>query len=139
MSWLLILAVVAGIAALARIYANVRKLRKAEASDWDSQMIARLRAQGSDPFQPYEVDFFFALPSEAACREVRQQLEAEGFEVDLKPVPESAEQPFSLHASKALRLSVPDMRDLTRRFGELASAKGGRYDGWAAGSIARSN
>jgi hypothetical protein len=81
------------------------------------------------------VDFFFGMPNDAACESVRRQLEGEGFEVDLKPVPEGVEQVFSLHARKALRLSVPDMQAFSRRFGELARAHGGRYDGWTAGIV----
>jgi hypothetical protein len=133
MSWIVVIFIAAAVAVLARIFVNVRKLGNAEKNDWDSKMIAHLRAQGRDPFQPYQVDFFFALPSEAACAQVARQLEAEAFTIDTKAVPESPDQPFSLHASKALRLSIPDMRELTRRFTELASAAGGRYDGWAAG------
>jgi hypothetical protein len=133
MSWIVIIFVVAAGAVLARIFVNVRKLRNAETNDWDAKMIAHLRSQGSDPFRPYHIDFFFALPTESACRQVQTALEADGFKIDTKSVPESADQPFSLHAAKALRLSVPDMRELTRRFTELATSAGGRYDGWAAG------
>jgi hypothetical protein len=138
MSWIIIVFIVAAAAVLARIFVNVRKVQSAEKNDWDSKMIAHLRSQGGDPFQPYLIDFFFALPSEAACRQVQTALEAEGFEVDAKAVPENADQPFSLHAAKALRLSVPDMRAFTRRFSELAASAGGRYDGWAAaGNVQR--
>jgi hypothetical protein len=103
--WILIILIAAGVAVLARIFASLRKLRN---------------------------DFFFALPSEAACAQVQRALETEGFNVDAKAVPETADHPFSLHASKALRLSIPDMRELTQRFSELAGSAGGRYDGWAA-------
>lgn len=134
---LLVLVVAAAIVAAARIYVSVRKLRREHTGDWDAKLIERLRAQGSDPFKPHEVSFFFGLPTEQASRNVQAQLESEGFTVDLKPVPSSSEQPFSLHASKALRLSVPEMRELGRRFSVLARANGGRYDGWTAGVVAR--
>lgn len=138
MRWLLILFVIAGAAVLIRIYIKLRDLRAtAVREDWDAKQIALLRSRGSDPFQPHDVDFFFGLPSEAACEAVRGQLEAEGFAVDSRAVPEGVEQTFSLHARKSLRLSVPDMQDFSRRFGELASAHGGRYDGWAAGIVQR--
>jgi hypothetical protein len=137
MSWLIIIFIAAAVGVLARIVVNIRKVRNAETKDWDAKMIAHLRAQGGDPFQPYQVDFFFALPSEAACTQVQSSLEADGFAVDTKAVPENADQGFSLHASKALRLSVPDMRELTRRFTELATSVGGRYDGWAAAGNAQ--
>jgi hypothetical protein len=136
MTWLLIVFIVAGVAVAVRIYFGVRKgLESERGSDWDEKMIARLRKQGSDPFQPHEVDFFFALPSEAACQAVRSQLEVDGFTVDTRPVEEDPERALSLHAHKSLRLSVPDMQALSRRFAELARTHGGRYDGWAAGIV----
>ncbi|HTX23920.1 MAG TPA: ribonuclease E inhibitor RraB [Steroidobacteraceae bacterium] len=135
MGWLLAIFVVAGAAILLRIYFHVRKLRTPENDDWDAKQITYLRSHGSDPFQSHEVDFFFGLPNEPACQAVRQQLELEGFAVDAKPVPEAVDQVFSLHARKQMRLSVPDMQALTRRFGELARLNGGRYDGWTAGVV----
>jgi hypothetical protein len=137
MSWLILLFIAAGAVVLVRIYMSIRKATAAPATDWDAKQIEQLRAQGSDPFQPHTVDFFFALPSESACEAVRRQLEFDGFSVDMKAVPDSTEHPFSLHASKSLRISVPGMRDLSRRFGQLASAQGGRYDGWTAGVVRR--
>jgi hypothetical protein len=46
-----------------------------------------------------------------------------------------AAHPFSLHAIKSMRLSVPGMHELTKRFGELAKANGGHYDGWSAAVV----
>ena len=63
---------------------------------------------------------------------VRSRLETDGFSVDAKPMAEKTDLPFSLHASKSMRLIVPDMQDLTQRFTALATEFGGRYDGWAA-------
>ena len=139
LEWLLILFGAGGLIAAARIYSAVRKLWRgqSEEGDWDAKVIERLRAQGSDPFSPHDVVFFFALPSEAACQTVVRRLEAEGFEVAYRAVGENAEYPFSVHAAKSLRLSVPDMREFSRRFGELASQNGGRYDGWTAGVVRR--
>lgn len=138
MNWLVLLFIVAGAVVLVRIYVSLRKMRRAPDSDWDAKQIEQLRAQGSDPFQPHVVDFFFALPSESVCEAIRRQLEFDGFSVDSRAVPDSAEHPFSLHASKSLRISVPVMRDFSRRFGRMASERGGRYDGWAAGVVRRS-
>jgi len=137
MMWLILLLVVAGAAVLYRIYVGVRKSRTAVSHDWDAKQIEQLRAQGSDPFQPHLVDFFFALPSESACDAVRRQLEFDGFTVDSRALSDPVDHPYSLHASKSLRLSVPDMRDLSRRFGALAEAQGGRYDGWTAAVVRR--
>src|SRR5471032_1879628 len=112
MNWILIALVAAGLAALVRIYFSLQRLRGARADDWDAKMIERVRSQGADPFSPQEVDFFFALPNTGACDAVRSVLQGEEFKVDVKPVAESSE--FSLHASKALRLAVPDMQEKSR-------------------------
>jgi hypothetical protein len=117
-----------------RIYFSLQKLRSARADDWDAKMVERVRAQGVDPFKAHEVDFFFALPDSSACDAVGALLQAEEFAVDVKPVADSSQHPFSLHASKPLRLAVPDMQEKSRRFKELAAVHGGRYDGWAAGA-----
>jgi len=138
MPWLLIVLAIVAAAVLVRIYLKLRDIRAATSrEDWDAKQIALLRSRGSDPFQPHDVDFFFGLPSEGACESMRRQIEGEGFSVDVKPVPEGVDQVMSLHARKALRLSVPDMQELSRRFGELARTHGGRYDGWTAGIVPR--
>lgn len=68
-------------------------------------------------------------------RAINALLEAEGYTVNIKAVPENVDHPFSLHARKSMRLSVPDMRELSQRFTALAVAQGGRYDGWAADAV----
>jgi hypothetical protein len=133
-NWILVALVAAGLAAVVRIYFSLQKLRSARADDWDAKMVERVRSQGVDPFKPHEVDFFFALPDANACDALRALLQAEEYAVDVKPVADSSQHPFSLHASKALQLAVPDMQEKSRRFKELAAAHGGRYDGWAAGA-----
>src|SRR5256885_6252561 len=107
---------------------KLRAAQTSRAESWDEQMIGRLRSQGYAPFNDYPVDFFLALPDEAACQAARARLEPE-FRVDAKPVENDRELAFSLHASKTMRLVVPDMQDVSRRLGALASEFHGRYDG----------
>ncbi len=52
--------------------------------------------------------------------------------MDVKPLENDPELGFSLHASKTMRLIVPDMQEMSRRLTALASEFKGRYDGWAA-------
>lgn len=132
--WFVYLLVAGAVLLLVRIWFNVRKLREPD-EGYDDRLIERLRAQGSDPFKAHEVDFFFALPTGEAAGALRARLETEGYTVMEKPIPESVEFPFSLHASKSMRLSAPDMRELGRCFRALAQEHGGRYDGWAAGHV----
>jgi hypothetical protein len=124
---------VALLAALAlivvRVYFKLRTVRRSRAETWDEQMIAQLRSQGYVPFNDYRVDFFLALPDQAACESARSRLEPE-FAVDTKPMQE--ESGFILHATKNMRLIVPQMQDVSRRLTALAEELGGRYDGWAA-------
>jgi hypothetical protein len=112
-----------------RLYFKLRTARRSRAETWDEQMIGQLRSQGYAPFNDYRVDFFLALPDEAACQQARARLEPE-FSVDAKPMQE--ESGFSLHATKSMRLIVPDVQAVSRRLMALATELGGRYDGWAA-------
>jgi hypothetical protein len=134
-SWLLV-----GAAAVAvlRIYFTVRKLRAQQADDWDEKLVKNLRAQGGDPFSPYEVDFFFDLPDEAACEKVAALLRTRDYAIDYRRVEPDRGDRFTLHALKSVRVSVPEMQALTRELSALAVHHGGRYDGWATAGITRS-
>jgi hypothetical protein len=114
---------------LVRMYFKLRGVRRSRAESWDEHMIGQLRSQGYAPFNDYRVDFFLALPDEAAVQSARSRLEPE-FAVDAKPLQQ--ERGFSLHATKTMRLIVPEMQEISRRLTALAAELGGRYDGWAA-------
>lgn len=138
MEWLWYLLIGAAAFALGRIVFSLKKLRDAQRSDsWDAKALERLRTQGLDPFQPHEVDFFLALPTDAAGNAVMAHLEQDGFDVHVKVVPESTDLPVSLRARRSMRLSLPEMKAMSGRFGTLAVEHGGRYDGWAAGRASR--
>ena len=131
MSWTVLLLAAALALIVLRIYFKLRMTRKLRAESWDEQVIARLRSQGYAPFNDYQVDFFLALPNEAACQGARALLEPE-FQVDVKPLENDPELNYSLHATKTMRLVVPDMQEISRRLTVLATELHGRYDGWAA-------
>jgi hypothetical protein len=132
--WMLVLA---ASVAVVRVYMTVRRVSAQRKQDWDERLVKNLRAQGGDPFSPYEIDFFFDLPDQAACEQLASLLRAREFAVDYRQVDPEVGDRFTLHALKALRLSVPDMQALTREFKELAVRHGGRYDGWAAAGMTR--
>ena len=131
MSWTVLLLAAALALITLRIYFKLRLAHKSRAESWDEQVIGRLRSQGYAPFNDYRVDFFLALPSEAACQGARARLEPE-FSVDVKAMPDDPELTYSLHATKTMRLVVPDMQEISRRLTALAAELHGRYDGWAA-------
>ena len=131
MNWTLLLLAAALALIAVRIYSKLRLARQSRAESWDEQVIGRLRSQGYAPFKDYRVDFFLALPDEAACQGARSRLEPE-FSVDVKPLENDPELAYSLHATKSMRLVVPDMQEISRRLTALATEFHGRYDGWAA-------
>ncbi len=67
------------------------------------------------------------------------QLRGEGFDADVHESPESGEYRFSLHAHKSMQLTVPDMQELSRRLTDAATERGGRYDGWSAKQVPRTD
>jgi len=123
--------VVALVLIVVRVYFKLRAAQRARVAGWDAQLIERLRARGYVPFNEYPVDFFLALPDEAACQSVRTRLEPE-FSIDVKPMQEDAELHFSLHATRSMRLILPDVQAVSARMTLLAEEFKGRYDGWAA-------
>lgn len=137
MSVFTLLLVLAAALAAFRIFMIVRNVRAGEQDDWDERLVKNLRAQGGDPFSPYDVDFFFDLPDAAACEQVASSLRADGYEVDFRQVDPDRGVRFTLHGRKKIRVSVPDMQALTRSFGALAAQHGGRYDGWVTAGITR--
>ena len=130
-SWVYLVLIAALALIAVRIYTKLRGAQNSRAESWDEQVIMRLRSQGYAPFNDYRVDFFLALPDEAACQGARARLEPE-FAVDVKALENDPELNYSLHATKTMRLVVPDMQDITRRLTALATEFHGRYDGWAA-------
>jgi hypothetical protein len=121
--------------AIWRIVSQVRASTGRKREDWDQRMIENLRRGGHNPFQPIEVDFFVAMPSLEAANALARTLEAEGFTIDIREMPESTEQTHSVHALKVMQLHIDAVRQVSTRLTELASAAGGRYDGWAPGTL----
>jgi hypothetical protein len=133
MAYAIVVFVVAVGIIVVRVFFNMRRLKQSNSSEsWDEKVIAGLRSRGYAPFNPYPVDFFLALPDEAAVEGVRTRLEADGFGVDVKPLENDPELNFSLHATKTMRLIVPDMQELGKKLTAIATENRGRYDGWAA-------
>ena len=136
--WMFAFAIIGGVIAAWRIWQNLAKLRQRKNDSWDAQLIDQLRKRGSDPFKPHDVDFFLAFPTQESAAELAAQLTGEGFKTDVVDTPDNGELRYSLHARKSLQLTVPDMQALSRKLTDAATLKGGRYDGWSAKSVPRS-
>jgi len=134
-TWMYVFAIIGGVIAGWRIWQNLNKLRQRKNDSWDARLIDQLRKRGSDPFKPHDLDFFLAFPTREAADEMAAQMTTEGFKTDVIDTPESGELRYSLHAQKSLHLTVPDMQELSRRLTDMATAKGGRYDGWSAKQV----
>jgi Regulator of ribonuclease activity B len=132
MTLIVVAFVVAAAIIIARVFFKIRKIQGTKQESWDAKIIEQLRSKGYAPFNEYNVDFFIALPDEAACQAVRSRLESDGFSVDAKPMAEKTDLPYSLHATKSMRLIVPQMQDMSQKLTTLAAEFGGRYDGWTA-------
>jgi hypothetical protein len=132
MTWIVVAFVVATAIIMARVYFKLRTIQGTKQESWDAKIIEQLRSKGYAPFNEYNVDFFIALPDEVACQAVRSRLESDGFSVDAKPMAEKTDLPYSLHASKSMRLIVPQMQDMSQKLTTIAAEFGGRYDGWTA-------
>jgi predicted negative regulator of RcsB-dependent stress response len=138
-NWLFVFAIIGGLLAGFRIWQNLQKLRRQKNDSWDARLIDQLRKRGSDPFKAHDVDFFLAFPTSEAAEDLATQLRSEGFDADVVDEPESGELRYSLHAHKSMKLTVPDMQELSRRLTEAATARQGRYDGWSAKQVPRTD
>lgn len=127
--WVVALLILAAVVAAVRVYQVVRRIREQSRDDFDARLVADLRRMGANAFTPYEVDFFFSLPDEAACSSLSKALEPEGFAVNARAMG-SDTGGYSLNARKRLRVSVSEMQDHSKRFRVLAEQLGGQYDGW---------
>ena len=138
-TWLYVFAILGGLIAAFRIYQNLQKLRQRQNDSWDARLIDQLRKRGSDPFKPHDVDFFLAFPSVEAAEQLSARLRGEGFDTDIVDEPKNGDLRYSLHAHKSMQLTVPDMQELSRRLTDAATAHGGRYDGWSAKQVPRTD
>jgi len=130
MGWMILVLVAAALLAVVRVFVGLRRNRGRMEDDWDARLVQNLRAAGGNAFTPYEVDFFFNLPDEAACAAMRAVLEPEGFTIDSRVMGGEGASGYSLHARKPVRVSVTQMQEYSQRFRRLAQQHGGHYDGW---------
>ncbi|HXL97408.1 MAG TPA: ribonuclease E inhibitor RraB [Steroidobacteraceae bacterium] len=131
MQWVYVVLVLTALLAVVRVVLALRKARSQSThDDWDARLVKNLRAAGGNSFTPYEVDFFFSVPDQAAAESLRGTLESEGFAIDARIMSGEGASGYSLQARKHLRISVSEMQGFSQRFRALAQQYGGYYDGW---------
>lgn len=128
--WVYALLAAAGVVALVRVYSALKRAHDLRGDDWDEQLVKNLRAQGGTAFRDYPIDFFFGLPTQAACESLASQLASDGCQVEFHAATTEGATGYTLCAHKAMRVSVPEMQAHSRRYRELADRAGGSYDGW---------
>ena len=123
--------------ALLRVFFVMRRMQQQRGDDWDAQLVRNYRAQGGQGFQPVDIAFFFGVSDASACESLATALRADGCSVDFKAATSEGASGYSLHAGKALRVSVETMRDHSRRYRQLARQHGASYDGWATAGVGK--
>jgi len=137
--WMYVAAIAGGVIAGWRIWQNLNKLRTRKNDSWDERLIDQLRKSGSDPFKPHDVDFFLVFPTIEAAEMIAARYRTEGFDADIVDKPENGDLRYDLHLHKSMLLVVPDMKELSRRLSDAAKEKQGKYDGWSAKPVARTD
>lgn len=135
MNWVYALLLAAAALTVIRIYTVVKRGVDERSSDWDEQLVKNLRARGGTGFQAYDIDFFFGVPTMAACEQLAALLRADGCEVDFREATTEGASGFTLAAHKQMRVSVPEMQAHSRRYREFAKRCEAAYDGWATEGI----
>jgi hypothetical protein len=98
------------------------------AVDKDAQVLAQLRAAGSNVEKPHQLEFFFYLPTQEKAAAIATVLGQQGFTTRVE---RAAQGPGWL--SFATKLMVPTHAALVRlrqEFESLGAKHGGEYDGW---------
>ena len=96
----------------------------------DAQVIAALKAAGSDLSKPHRINFYFVEFPDRASAEMCGKGVSDGWQIEIHRSPNSTD--WTLVASTVM---VPDLEPLTglsEHFSLLATRHGGDYDGWEA-------
>ncbi len=104
-----------------------------DSDDSDRQVIAQLKAQGSDVTKPTDVIFYLYFHTQAQAEALRTTVSAMGFTVDVHQV--DAPPAWALVANKTMAPSEAAILNLSHRFTALALSQQGIYDGWEAALV----
>ncbi len=97
-------------------------------SEVDQNVLNQLRAAGSDLSKPHQMEFYLRFPTQELANEVADEIEAEGFTVEVKRV--AQEKGWLCYATKKMVPEGPKITVIGERFSTLARENQGVYDGW---------
>jgi hypothetical protein len=103
------------------------------ADDADRQVIAQLKAQGSDITKPTDVIFYLYFHTQGQAETLRAQIASMGFTVTIQP--NDNPPAWALVANKTLVPNEDTILYLSHTFTTLAASQSGFYDGWEAALV----
>lgn len=100
----------------------------ARSTDPDQTTLDELTHAGSDLARAHEVEFFLYLPDHPGAMAVKEQLEREGFRVDLKA--DDSDGDWLCLATRDMTPTLDELRRLRVHLVAVAESRDGAYDGW---------
>ena len=102
-------------------------------SDADRGVLQALEAAGADLREPRHALFFLYVPGEAAATELAGVARAQGWEVSVSGPSHPDDDDWCVVCERQDVVTDPStLPALSSSFLDLATAHGGRYDGWEA-------
>jgi regulator of ribonuclease activity B len=105
-----------------------RAVNAVKVSEVDQNVLNQLRAAGSDLSKPHDMEFYLRFPTQELANEVADEIEAEGFTVEVKRVAE--DKGWLCYVTKKMVPEGPKITVIGERFSTLAREYEGEYDGW---------
>ena len=100
----------------------------------DAQVIAQLKAAGSNLSRPHPVEFFLYFPGEAAAQRASHRVAAQGFKTEVRPAANGGPE-WLLFAEKELVPVERTLLQIREDLSAIATAEGGEYDGWGSSVV----
>jgi hypothetical protein len=95
--------------------------------DDDGDALRRVAADGADMSAPMDIDFFVAVPDEAAGRAVATSADARGYRTSVDRDEDGA---WTCYCTRSMLATYDGVVAAQKELGELARPHGGSPDGW---------
>ncbi len=96
--------------------------------DPDESVLIQLHKANSNLSKPHNIEFFIYFPTKSTAEEFAAQIEAKGFQVEVKSAAKGNE--WLCFATKNLIPELETLQEIRIHFDKLAESLGGEYDGW---------